>query len=303
MTPDRFTLKETIIDVGDGHKVYAQLWGTAQPKETIVFLHGGPGSGCNDGHKDLFDPTIHQVIFFDQRGSGKSVPYGSLRANDTDHLVEDITIISSFFSVDVFSLVGGSWGSLLGLTYALRYPNKIKRMVLRGIFTGRQSELDFMDKGEGRVFFPDVWQIFVDSVPKQYRSDPAAYHLPRVLGNDLEAAKSSAYAYSCLEGSIMSLDDRAKPPSYKEYDPVSTIIECHYLANHCFLAEGYIVQNASQLTIPVDLVQGRYDLVCPPYTAYELDQKLPNSHLIWTTAGHSGNDRANWQAVKTLLLS
>lgn len=301
MSPDNFTLEERMLEVGSGHRLYVHRWGSKDAPEDIIFLHGGPGSGCSDRQKTLFDPTKQRVVFFDQRGSGKSQPYGSLQYNTTDDLVEDINKVSVAFGIKSFTLTGGSWGSCLALTYAIRYPAKVRRMVLRGLFTGRQSEIDFLNKGEVQRFFPEVWEQFSQSVPSEYRNDPATYHLPRILGSDPLAAKESAYAFARLEGAVVKLDDRSSIEVFEHFDPVPTTIECHYLAHACFLPEGYILKNATALTMPIQLVQGRYDFVCPPYTAYELAQKLPNASLTWTTAGHLGHDRANWEVVRALL--
>lgn len=303
MQKDSYTLEERMIDVGDTHQLYTQLWGSPTATETIVFLHGGPGSGCNDGHKLLFDPTSQRVLFFDQRGAGKSLPKGLLENNTTDALVNDITTITSNYGIVSFAITGGSWGSCLALVYGLKHPDKVTRMVLRGIFTGRQSEIDFIDKGHFKTFFPEVWERFVASVPAEAASEPAAYHQARIFNND-EPARAAGLAYSELEGSISTLDDRAALPSRIDpatFDPTASTIETRYLVNNCFLPEGYIIENANKLTMPIALVQGRYDMVCPPYTAYELHKALPNSSLTWTIAGHSGSDRANFDAVKILL--
>lgn len=301
MTPDTYTIKEQMLDVGQGHRLYVHLWGSPDAPETIVHLHGGPGSGCSDRSKTGYDPMRQRVVFFDQRGCGKSTPYGSLEANDTDHLVEDITAVAAACDAGTFVLTGGSWGSCLALTYAVRHPEKVTRMVLRGIFTGRQKEIDFLDRGGFRAFFPDIWQKFAASVPAEYAAHPGGYHLPRILGDDPAAAKESAYAYSKLESGVISLDDRMNPEAFDDYDPTGTIIECHYLANRCFLPEGYVISNAAKLTMPIILIQGRYDAVCPPFTAYELSQILPDCKLYWTIAGHSGSDRANWELTRALL--
>ncbi len=303
MSPDQFTLKEQMLPVGDGHALYVQLWGNKDAKETIVFLHGGPGSGCSDKHKSIFDPTKHRVIFFDQRGSGKSLPYGSRDHNTTDDLVDDIDTIAKEFGLSTFAITGGSWGSCLALVYAVRNPKRVTRMVLRGLFTGRKSEIDFLEQGGFKAYYPEVWDTFVRSVPLEHQANPTKYHFGHILGNDPEAAKRSAFAYSELEGNVMGLDDRTYPSDLGTFDPTSTILECHYTANGCFLPEDYVMNNAHKLTMPVHLIQGRFDSVCPPITAYELSQKLPNAILHWTTAGHSGNDRANWQTTKALLSS
>ena len=301
MNTDQYTINQTMLPVGDGHTLSVQLWGSPEAAETIIFLHGGPGGGCSDKHKLLFDPLKQQVVFFDQRGCGKSLPYGSLEANDTAHMIEDIRTIAARYKLEAFTLTGGSWGSCLALAYAVKYPQQVTRLVLRGIFTARQREIDYLDKGEFRTTYPEVWESFLASVPTSHRNNPVAYHRPRILGDDPIASKASAYAYSILEGSLISLDDRSSVPEFDEFDPASTKIECHYSANNCFLPEGYIMDNASKLSMPVSLIQGRYDMVCPPFTAYELAQKLPNARLYWTIAGHSGYDRPNWDLTRALL--
>lgn len=302
MTPDDYTLEEKMLDVGDGHRLYTQLWGSKDAAETFVFLHGGPGAGCSDKHKLLFNPLKHRVIFFDQRGSGNSLPVGSLEANTTDNLVEDINRVTKYYKVDKFTITGGSWGSCLALVYAIRYPKRVVRMVLRGIFTARQSEIDFLEQGQFRAFFPDVWDAFVQSVPKAFQDNPSKYHRQRLLGKDVGAAKRSAFAFLQLESSVMGLDDRrGLALDYETFDPAGITIEFYYTANKCFLPEAYIFDNADKLTMPVSLVQGRYDAVCAPVTAWELSRLLPDGQLFWTTAGHSGNDRANWDMMKALL--
>lgn len=301
MTPDTYTISEKMLDVGDGHTLYVHDWGNPNAAQTIVFLHGGPGVGCSDSHKAFFDGTRDHVIFFDQRGSGKSLPAGRLEANTTDHLVEDIKTILKQFNLQSVVLFGGSWGSFLALAYALKYPADVKAMVLRGIFTGRQSEIDHIDKGAFRAFYPEVWDAFVKRTPSEHQHDPASYHGPRAIGTDQAAAKESAYAYSELESSIMCLDDRRQAEDFSTFKPEATQIEVHYLVNHCFVDNDYIMKHASQLRMPVWLVQGRYDMVCPPITAYELHQVLPNCKLTITVSGHAGSERGNFDALRSIV--
>ena len=303
MQADEYTIEEKNIDVGDGHTLYTHIWGNSKSNKTVLFLHRGPGSGCEDIHKTLFDPTVHKVVFIDQRGSGKSTPHGSIDNNKTDDLVEDINKVMDELKIDEFSITGGSWGSTLGLVYAIKYPKRVKRLILRGIFTSRKSEIDFLDKGGFKDIFPDAWEEYVNTVPKKHRFDPSSYHFDRILGNDPEKAKRSAYHYESLVMRLIGLDDRTRIDSYDEYDPSSITIEVNYLVNACYLPEGYIIKNASKLTMPVDIIQGRYDMICPPFTALDLHNELPNSTLHWTIAGHSGRDRANWQTNKALLSS
>jgi proline iminopeptidase len=301
MTPDKFTITETFLEVGDSHTLYVHEWGNRKVKTPIVFLHGGPGGGCKDRHKQGFDPERQRVVFFDQRGSGKSLPYGSLEHNTTQDLVEDIEKIARHLKLERFIVTGGSWGSCLALAYALRYPKRVQAMVLTGIFTGSQAEIDWLASGGFRDFFPEVWQRYLDETPKSHRNNPSAYHFKRVLGSDEQSAKASAYTYNNLEAGIMSLDDRFTPESFEEFDAASSRIEIHYLVNHCFLPDRFVLDNAHKLNMPIWLVQGRFDYVCPPKTAYELHQKLPDSHLTWTVSGHKG-EHENWNMMRTMLL-
>lgn len=301
MDSDKYTLQETHVDVGDGHQIYTQLWGNENAKETVLFLHGGPGGGVSDSHKTRFDPSKQKVLFFDQRGAGKSVPYGSLEYNTTDDLIEDVNKLAEYFGIENCAITGNSWGSCLALAYAIKFPKKVRRMVLSGIFTARQNEINFLTGGGAKTFFPDAWQEFLESVPEKYRENPGKYHTERVLRKDQTVAKESAFALAQLMGAVVTLDDRVKMPDFAEFDPVPVIIECHYMKHQCFLPEGYILQNAAKLSMPVDIVQGRYDSMCPPETAWELYQTLPDARLHWTLAGHAGGDRNNWEVVKALL--
>lgn len=302
MEPDVYTLGEHYLDVGNGHSLYIHDWGNAKAKVPIIFLHGGPGGGVSDRYKQRFVPEQQRVIFFDQRGCGKSTPKGSLKHNTTNDLVEDIEKIAKSLKLKKFILVGGSWGSCLALAYGVAYPKRLEAMVLSGIFTGTKAEIDYLDNGETwRHYYPDVWDTYLSRTPKRYHSNPTAYHYKMILGKDEEKSKRSAYAQQEMEGSLVPLDDRHQAEPYETFDPTCGLLEAHYLSNHCFLPEKYIVKNAKKLTMPIWLVQGRYDMVCPPITAYELNKVLPKSHLIWTVAGH-GNDRPNYDACRTLLL-
>lgn len=302
MTPDEFTNQELMLPVGDGHELYIHDWGNNEAKTPIIFLHGGPGSSSRDKYKTTFDPLKHRVIFFDQRGSGKSTPYGSLENNTTEKLVGDIDQILEHFDLEKVILFGRSWGSTLALAYALHAPEKVQAIVTGGIFTGSSSEVDWINNGEFRTFFPDVWNEYLARTPEDKRDNPSQYHTEKALGKDLSQSRQSAFALDQLEGALLRLDDRWGPFTLDEdFDPSGAIIETHYLSQLCFMPDNHILNNAASLTMPIWIVQGRYDMVCPPVTAYELHQKLPNSHLIWTQAGHSGNDRENWLATKTIL--
>jgi proline iminopeptidase len=299
MAPDQFTCSEQMLPVGDGHKLYLQEWGNKAARQTFLFLHGGPGGECNDGHKLLFNGQRDHVIFFDQRGAGKSTPSGSLKSNTTDKLIADIEAILKEFKIETVMLVGGSWGSTLALAYALAHPERVSAMVLRGIFTGSQTEIDHLLKGAFRTFYPDVWEVFMERTPPAHRTNPAAYLNQCATSGDLAAV--AAYAYYEMEGSIISLDDRHRPTDRATFSPNGVRIELSYLQNRCFMPDRYILNNARKLTMPIWLVQGRYDMICPPITAYELHKRLPNSELIFTIAGHSSSDRGTFDTMRSII--
>ncbi len=301
MTPDSYTNQELQIDVGDGHELYVHDWGNKDAQTVIFSLHGGPGGASRDKHKNNFDPTTQRVIFHDQRGCGRSIPYGSLDHNTTADLIEDISKIADKLGVQSFILTGSSWGSCLAFAYALAHPERVKSMVLSGIFTGSHTEIDWLDKGRFQTFYPDAWQRYLDATPQAQRSDPSAYHFERILGDDTEATKQSGFAYDSLEGAVAVLDDRFTPDDLEAYDPTGIRLEVYYMANKCFMPNRHIIDNTAKLTMPIWMVQGRYDMVCPPITAYELDQKLPDSHLIWSLSNHASS-RETWNVVRTVLL-
>lgn len=301
MTPDEHTNQEIYLDVGDGHKLYVHDWGNVKAKTPILFLHGGPGSHTKDHHKVTFDPSTQRVIFFDQRGSGKSTPTGSLEANTTKEQIGDIEKIADHLALNELTITGGSWGSCLALAYALEHPKRIKAMVLRGIFTASRREFEFIEKGGFKDFFPDVWQNLLKHTPKAHHHNPSEYHYKRILGKNEAEAKESAYYFGNTEAALLNLDDRFTPERFEDYDPAGTIVAVHYYRTLCFLPDRHILDNAHKLKMPIWLIQGRYDMVCPPITAYELNKVLPNSHLVWTTAGH-GNERPNYDVNRTILL-
>ena len=247
-----------------------------------------------------FDPKKQRVIFFDQRGSGKSLPKGELKNNDSQKLVDDIEKIIKELKLSSVVLTGGSWGSCLALLFGIKYPQRVHSMVLNGIFTARKSEIEYLDNGGFKIFIPDLWNKYVATVPAKYKNDPSKYHYEKIFGDDQALVKQSAYAYSeMLEGPLLNLDDRYVPEKFDEFDPDAMKVELYYLKNNCFVPEGYIFDNASKLKMPIWLIQGRYDVVCPPETAYELDQLLPSSRLIWSVSGHMIS-RESWALIKLL---
>ena len=287
MNEDEYTNQTFMLPVGHGHELWVHDWGNKKAKTPIFFLHGGPGGQCKDKHKLAFDPTSQRVIFHDQRGAGQSLPKGKWHHNTTQELAADITKIADHLGVDQFIVTGGSWGSTLALYYALENPGRVKALVVSGVFTASQTEIDWLDRGLFRTHFPDVWSRYVQSAPAAYQKNPSAYYMADAAGKDETKALAAARAYGDLETAIISLNDLHTPTPETETDLSGALIEMRYLAKRCFLPDRYILANAKKLTMPVHIVQGRYDFVCPPITAHELSQAVPNAHITFVQAGHS----------------
>lgn len=300
MQRDNYTIQEKMLSVGDGHTLNAIEWGNKKSNVKIIFLHGGPGSQIKDKYKSAFNPELHHVVFFDQRGAGKSTPSGSLENNTTEHLVEDISKVADHFGFNHFYLHGSSWGSALALAYSLVHPKRVKGLVIGGVYTGSQSENDWIGKGRFKPFYPDVWDAYLDRTPEEYRDNPSAYHFDKILNGTPEEQKLSGYAYDCLESGVIKLDDRSIPEAFEDYDSSGIRLEVHYISQNCFMMDRHILDNAHQLTMPIWMVHGRYDMVCPPQTAYELHHRLSNSKLYWSISGH-GTEHENENIFRAIL--
>ncbi|MBW3568657.1 alpha/beta fold hydrolase [Candidatus Parcubacteria bacterium] len=295
---DEFTIAEHRFKTNDGiHKLYVQEWGN--PDGTpILFLHGGPGSRCSDRHKIPYNPKKHYVIFFDQRGCGQSQPNASLKHNETNYLIEDMELIRNKLKLKSFSINGGSWGSTLGLCYAIAHPDRVISMVLNGVFLATKAEIEWFERGGYKQFFPEVFEFLATGVPDSHLNNPGAYHRQKFI---TEGRKESAYRYSEAELKVLRLNNQYIPPPYSnEYDTTYGTLITHYMDKACFIKENYILKNASKLTMPVHIVHGRYDMVCQPINAYNLHKKLPESNIYWTMAGHAGSDRSNFDVLSTI---
>ena len=298
MQEDEYTISQEMIKVDETHTLYSQLWGNKDSKPIIV-VNGGPGGASKDRYKGLYNPKNHLVLFFDQRGAGQSLPYGELKNNTTQQLADDITKLADHYGFDKFALLGGSWGSCLSLVYAIQNPDRVDELFLDGIFTGTKQEIDYVEYGGFKTHYPDNWQEYQNSVPEEFRSDPARYHHPRILEGSNEESKESAFAHSALESNLLSLDNLGSGDDFEVFDLVPDKILTQYMVNNCFLEDGYILSNANKIKARVNLIQGRYDMVCPPITAFELNEALPDSQLIWTVAGHV--DRTTLDVKKALI--
>ncbi len=278
------------IDVGEGHHIYLEQCGNPQGVPVIV-LHGGPGGGCSPAMRRYFDPAHYRVILFDQRGCGRSRPHASVQANTTWHLVADIERIRTLLGIDRTVLFGGSWGATLALVYAITHPDRVRHLVLRGVFLSTQGELNWFYGGGVGAFFPDLWQRFLAPLDPAERENPiAAYHRLLFCG-DLGTEIRAARAWSAWENALASVQSNGQwgeGPS--EYARAFARLENHYFINMGFLEhDGWILQNRAAIEgIGATIVQGRYDMVCPPVSAWRLAQGWQRAELkIVAFAGHA----------------
>ncbi|MES9811521.1 MAG: prolyl aminopeptidase [Candidatus Thiodiazotropha sp.] len=280
-----------MLPVGNGHRLHVEQAGKPDGVP-VLFLHGGPGAGCEPYHRRFFDPDRYRVVLFDQRGCGQSTPHASLEANTTWDLVGDIERIRQQLNIEQWVLFGGSWGSTLALAYAQSHPQRVTGMVLRGIFLCRDEEIHwFYQHGASRVF-PDYWEDFIAPIPQQERDDLLhAYHRRLSGENDIDRM-AAAKAWSVWEGRTASLHPNPAVVSFFS-DPHTALslarIECHYFVNHAFLHPNQLLLESDRLAgIPGVIVQGRYDLICPMASAWELHHAWPDSELkVVGDAGHS----------------
>ena len=286
-------LEQGMLDVGDGHQVYWEVSGNPDGKP-VVFLHGGPGGGTSPLQRRLFDPAAYRIVLFDQRGCGRSTPHVATAApdehNTTWHLVADMEALRAHLGIERWQLFGGSWGATLALAYAQTHPDRVTEMVLRGVFMLRRSELDWLYRGGAGALFPEEWEKFAALVPEGDVLD--GY---RALLDDPARAAEAVAAWSAWEGAIVSLTPNpGLAATYAEprFAIAFTKLALHYFSHGGWLAEDQLLRDAGKLAgIPGRIVQGRYDVVCPPVTAWELHRAWPDSKLtIVPRAGHAVTD-------------
>ncbi|MSO93528.1 MAG: prolyl aminopeptidase [Rhodospirillales bacterium] len=253
----------------------------------VLFLHGGPGAGALPAHRQFFDPQHYRIIIYDQRGSGRSRPYADIRDNTTQHLVQDIETLRRHLGIERWLVFGGSWGSLLALSYAIQHPERCLGLVLRGIFLGRASEIDWFLHGI-RAVFPEAWRTFTAFLPAAERNDLLASYHRRLTDPDPGVHNPAAAVWSGYESACSNLLPR--PAASDASAPLALArIEAHYFVHSLFLDEGHILRNVGTVReIPATIVQGRYDMVCPMTTADELSRAWPEARLVVVPdAGHS----------------
>jgi proline iminopeptidase len=279
-----------MLAVGAPHHVYWEQSGN--PKGVpVVFLHGGPGAGASPAHRRFFDPMHYRIVIFDQRGAGRSRPLGEIKENTTPHLIADIERLRAHLGVERWHVFGGSWGSTLAVAYAEHHPDRVSSLCLRGIFLCRKSEIDWFLYGM-RHFMPEAWREFSGHLPEAERGDLLKHYYRRLTDKDPAVYMPAARKWSVYEARGCTL-----LPSQETVDAFSTDVvalgiarmEAHYFTHDIFLPENFLLENVGRIRkIPGVIVQGRYDLVCPPNTADDLAQAWPEAEYVMVPdAGHS----------------
>lgn len=280
------------LQVSDLHSVYYEVSGNMEGLPAVV-LHGGPGGGLQPFYRAYFDPTVYKVVLFDQRGAGKSTPEFCLENNTTWDLVSDIEKLREHLKVEKWHTVfGGSWGSTLSLAYSEAYPTKVGHLVLRGIFLTRTSEIQFFYQEGTSWIFPDYHQELVNLLPENERQDIVGNYYKHLIGNDEEFKLKCAKAWTKYEMATSKLFVNEALLAKGEQDRFALAfarIETHYFVNNCFFKQNQLIDDSHKIKhIPTIIVQGRYDVICPVKSAYDLKQKLPEAELyIIPDAGHS----------------
>jgi len=285
------------IRVSDVHQLYYEQCGNPNGKP-VVFLHGGPGAGLDPDYRRFFDPEAYRVILFDQRGAGRSIPHASLDDNTTWHLVEDIEKIREHFGVEQWLVFGGSWGSTLSLAYAETHPERVRGLVLRGIFLCRPQEIRWFyeDNHGASAIFPETWEQYVRIIPEAERGDMIGAYYRRLTSDDEAVRREAAHAWSIWEASALKLlPDQKVIEEFTEPEMAIALarIECHYFVNNCFFeTNNYLLENIDRIRhIPAVIVHGRYDVICPVMNAWDLHRAWPEASLrIIPDAGHASTE-------------
>ena len=294
--------KSGTFKVTDGHVLNYELFGNPRGIP-VLYLHGGPGSGYNDKHKSYFNPKRYNVIFYDQRGSGKSTPFASIHENTTQKLIQDIKALLDFLGFKKVIVFGGSWGSTLGLIFVIEHKEYVSALIVWGVFLGTKGDIKHYYQGGVKKFFPERWERFVGLVPISERKNIPSYYLKRMSSSSKDSDKY-AFEWAFYESSFlaMSMTEKEIIDDLNEFPyKALCILEAYYMTNNCFLPNNYILKNASKLSgIPTSIIQGRYDFICPSVNAYNLHKKIKGSKLSFVNAAHSATKE---KAIKEKIIS
>ena len=291
-----------MLKVSDVHTIYWEESGNPTGKPA-VFLHGGPGGGSDPKVRRFFHPDKYRIVVFDQRGCGKSTPYASLEANTTWDLVSDIEKLRAHLGIDRWQVFGGSWGSTLALAYAETHPDRVTELVLRGIFLLRKKEIDWFYQEGASILFPDAWEPYLAHIPEAERGDLVTAYHKRLTSDDPAVRLAAAKIWSGWEGATSKLLPDAAFTGHYEEDEFALAfarIEAHYFVNRGFFGvDDQLLRDAGKIRdIPGVIVQGRYDVVCPIFSAWALHRAWPEADLIISPdAGHSAWEPPNCRAL------
>tara|TARA_Y100000996_G_C22558537_1_gene656424 strand:- start:230 stop:1204 length:975 start_codon:yes stop_codon:yes gene_type:complete len=280
------------LDVGDGHSIYYEQCGNPNGK-VALFVHGGPGGGGDIAARRFFNPSHYRLVLFDQRGAGRSTPRASLEGNTTWHLVEDMELLRNKLNIKEWLVFGGSWGSTLSLAYAQTYPEVVTELILRGIFLLREQEIHWFYQSGASELYPDQWELFIEQIPENERHDLLSAYYRRLISDDAKVKLAAAKAWSMWEGATSFLDfdpNRTKQFGAPDFAIALARIETHYFINNgFFMDENQLLKGIELIRhVPAVIVQGRYDVVCPMRSAWELAKCWPEADFrIVGDAGHS----------------
>lgn len=282
------------LTVSGTHEIYYELCGNPKGIPAMV-LHGGPGGGSYPGLRRFHDPAKYLIVLHDQRGAGKSKPYCELKDNNTQALVEDIEKLRNHLKLDKVQVFGGSWGSTLGVAYAEVYPDKVSSLVLRGVFLGSKQEIDHFYHGGTAAYFPEVHAKLQSLLPDPKKLNYPEQLLTMLQSSDAETRRRASLGWAGYEIKLAHLEysDEEVAAVFQKWDPYDfSLIENYYMANGCFVKDEQLLREAKKIAeIPTVIVQGRYDVICPPVTAWRLHKALPKSRLVMVeSAGHSGSE-------------
>lgn len=292
MYPVKEVFHQQMLKVSEIHDIYFEQYGNPEGIP-VLFVHGGPGGGIHPDCRSFFNPDKYNVILFDQRACGKSTPFACLEENTTWDLISDMEKIREHLKIENWILFGGSWGSTLSLSYAIKHATRVKALVLRGIFTLREKEVQWFYQDGCSKLFPDAWEKYIEPIPPEERDDFVSAFYKRLKSEDQQIRSQAAKAWSIWEGTTANLITDPKSIEKSAEDSFADAfarIECHYFSNKGFFEEdAWILNNLNKIqNIPCEIVQGRYDVICPAETAWELHRGLKNSKLhIIQDAGHS----------------
>lgn len=282
---------QRMLEVGDGHLVYVEQSGNPDGIPVVV-CHGGPGGGSSPMMRRYFDPKVYRIVLFDQRGCGQSTPHAGVEANTTWHLVADMELIRETLGIGKWVLFGGSWGATLALIYAQAHPDHVMHMVLRGVFLATRPELEWFYGGGAGFFFPELWDRFIRIIPREERGDLIAAYHRRLFSGELSEEIRYARAWSAWETALASVENRGVGGTGgpADYARAFARLENHYFTNNAFLDQDQqILSNMDRIRgIGGTIVQGRFDMICPPKSAYMLSQNWPVADLRMVHhAGHA----------------